>query len=139
MVVFNIIERCLEISFCTHISPNIEDRVISSSELSDDEEVIVLVGDLLPLPAALEGPAHLVADHLVVPGHQWEPPCVPGSPVGQHVPGEPAGQLHHAHPEVRVVDVQVVGHAPHQDQVDALLLQLPGHGAGGAREAGDDG
>ena len=67
MVVFNIIERCLEISFCTHISPNIEDRVISSSELSDDEEVIVLVGDLLPLPAALEGPAHLVADHLVVP------------------------------------------------------------------------
>ena len=105
-------------------SPNIEDRVISSSELSDDEEVVVLVGDLLSLPAALEGPAHLVADHLVVP-------------VGQHVPGEPGGELHHAHPEVGVVDVQVVGHAPHQDQVDALLLQLPGDAAGGASEAGD--
>ena len=84
----------------------------------------MLVGELLALPAALEGPAHLVADHLVVP-------------VGQHVPGEPGGELHHAHPKVGVVDVQVVGHAPHQDQVDALLLQLPGDGAGGASEAGD--
>ena len=99
--------------------------MISTSELSDDEEVIVLVGELLALPAALEAPAHLVADHLVVP-------------VGQHVPGEPGGQLHDAHPEVGVVDVEVVGHAPHQDQVDALLLQLPGDGAGGAGEAGDE-
>ena len=60
------------------------------------------------------------------------------SPVGQHVPGEPGGQLHHAHPEVGVVDVEVVRHAPHQDQVDALLLQLPGDGARGTGEAGDE-
>ena len=60
------------------------------------------------------------------------------SPVGQHVPGEPGGQLHDAHPEVGVVDVEVVRHAPHQDQVDALLLKLPGDGARGAGEAGDE-
>ena len=80
MLVFNRIDGSLVFPFGSLISPYIEDRVIFSSELRDDEEVLMLVGELLALPAALEGPAHLVADHLVVPGHQWEPRCVPCSP-----------------------------------------------------------
>ena len=70
----------------------------------------------------LEDPALLLLDHL---------PVV----VGQHVPGGVGGQLHHPHPHVGIVYGQVVRHAPHDEQVDALLLQLPGQDPAGPSEA----
>ena len=44
------------------------------------------------------------------------------------------GQLNHPDPKVGVVDVEVVGDAPHDDQVHPLLLQLPGQSARGSRK-----
>jgi hypothetical protein len=61
------------------------------------------------------------------------------SPIGQHVPRRARSELDHADPEVGVVDVEVVGDAPHEDEVHALLLQLPGQRAGGPGEAGEYG
>ena len=97
--------------------------MISIVKVSDDEELLMFVDEVVPRLAPLECAALLVVDHLLVP-------------VGQHVPGEPGAQLHHAYPEVGVVDLEVVGDAPHDDQVDILLLQLPGDGAAGPGELG---
>ena len=46
------------------------------------------------------------------------------------------GQLNDPNPKVGVVDVEVVGDAPHDDQVHPLFLQLPGQSARGSRETG---
>ena len=107
----------------TVTSPDVDDRMVSIVKVADDEELLVFVHEVVPRLAALEGAALTVLDHLLVP-------------VGQHVPGESRAQLHHAQPEVRVVDLEVVGDAPHDDQVDILLLQLPGDGATGPSELG---
>ena len=45
-------------------------------------------------------------------------------------------QLDHPNPEVGVVDVEVVGDAPHDDQVHPLLLQLPSQSARSSSETG---
>ena len=45
-------------------------------------------------------------------------------------------QLDHPDPEVGVVYVEVVGDAPHDDEVHALLLQLPGQGARSSSKTG---
>ena len=44
--------------------------------------------------------------------------------------------MDHPDPKIRVVDVEVVGDAPHDDEVHPLLLQLPGQGARGSSETG---
>ena len=49
---------------------------------------------------------------------------------------EPGGQLNYPNPKVRVVDVEVVGDAPHDDQVHPLFLQLPSQGARSSSETG---
>ena len=51
---------------------------------------------------------------------------------------EPGGQLNHPHPKVGVVDVEVVGDAPHDDQVHPLLLQLPGQSARGSSKTEEE-
>ena len=55
-------------------------------------------------------------------------------PVWKHVPWELGGELYDADGKVGVVDVEVVGDAPHDDQVHPLLLQLPGQCARGSRK-----
>ena len=50
--------------------------MVASLEVSEYEELLMLVHEVVPALAALEGSAHLVVDHLSVP-------------VGQHVAGEP--------------------------------------------------
>ena len=56
--------------------------------------------------------------------------------VGHHVLGGVGGQLHHTHPHVGVEEGQVVRYAPHNEQVDAvLLLHLPGNDPAGPGEA----
>ena len=107
----------------TVILPDVDDWMVSVVKVSDDEELFVFVDEVVPRLAPLEGAALAVLYHLLVP-------------VGQHVPGEPRAQLDHAYPEVGVVDLEVVGDAPHHDQVDILLLQLPGDGAAGPGELG---
>ena len=57
--------------------------MVSIVKVADDEELLVFVHEVVPRLAALEGAALTVLDHLLVP-------------VGQHVPGEPRAQLHHA-------------------------------------------
>ena len=103
--------------------PDVDDWMVSVVKVTDDEELFVFVHEVVPRLAPLEGAALAVLYHLLVP-------------VGQHVPGEPRAQLDHAYPEVGVVDLEVVGDAPHDDQVDILLLQLPGDGAAGPGELG---
>ena len=107
----------------TVILPDVDDWMVSVVKVTDDEELFVFVYEVVPRLAPLEGAALAVLYHLLVP-------------VGQHVPGEPRAQLDHAYPEVGVVDLEVVGDAPHDDQVDILLLQLPGDGAAGPGELG---
>ena len=43
-------------------------------------------------------------------------------------------QLNHSNTKIGVVDVEVVGDAPHDDEVHPLLLQLPGQCARGSRK-----
>ena len=50
--------------------------MVPGLEVSEYEELLMLVHEVVPALAALEGSAHLVVDHLSVP-------------VGQHVAGEP--------------------------------------------------
>jgi hypothetical protein len=47
--------------------PNVENWMVALGEVGNDKEVLVLVCDAFALLAALEGPAQLVADHLVIP------------------------------------------------------------------------
>ena len=56
-------------------------------------------------------------------------------PVGQHVPGELGGEADHAEAEVGAVEVEVVRHRPHDDQVDVFAAQLPRYHAGRTRDA----
>ena len=55
--------------------------MVPGLEVSEYEELLMLVHEVVPALAALEGPAHLVMDHLPVP-------------VGQHVSGEPGQRMH---------------------------------------------
>ena len=58
-------------------------------------------------------------NHLVVPvgQHVTCKPVVRKIFLHLHLLIEPGGQLNHPDPEVGVVDVEVVGDAPHDDQV----------------------
>ena len=44
-----------------------------------------------------------------------------------HLLVEPGGQLNHPHPKVGVVDVEVVGDAPHDDQVHLRVGEKRGN------------
>ena len=46
-------------------------------------------------------------------------------PVREHVARELGGEADHAEAEVGAVEVEVVRHRPHHDQVDVLAAQLP--------------
>lgn len=50
------------------------------------------------------------------------------------MPGELCAQVDHADGKVCVIEDQVVGDGPHDDEVDVLVAQLPGDGARGARD-----
>ena len=97
----------------------------------------MFINQILPSFPSLECPALFVLYHLLVP-------------VGQHVPGEPGhgqcdqgqtggtvpgAELDNSDAEVRVVDPKVVGNAPHDNEVDILLLKLPGDGPASACES----
>ena len=71
----------------------------------------------------LEGFALFVFYHLFVP-------------VGEHVPAKSRPQLNNSNAKIRVVDVQIVGHAPHDYQVSIQVFQFPSNGARGAGETG---
>ena len=43
-------------------------------------------------------------------------------------------QLNHSNAKIGVVDVEVIGDAPHDNEVHPLLLQLPGQCARGSRK-----
>lgn len=98
---------------------DVEDRMVGVFlQLADDEDIPVLEDDPLAGLGLLEAPLF--------------PTVHPAVPVREHVRRELGGQLDHAHGKVEVVEELVVGYAPHDDEMDVLGPQLPGHGAGRA-------
>ncbi len=103
--------------------PDIEKRLIALLHAGHHKELLMpeeQIGAGLP---TLEDPTQVLLDHLTVV-------------VGHHVFGGVGNELHHANPHVGVVKRKVVRHAPHDHQVNTLLLQLPGYDAAGSGEAG---
>ena len=83
----------------------------------------MFIDKMVPTKTTLEGPSLLVFYHLVVP-------------VGEHFPAKSSLQLNNPNAKIRVVDVQIVGHTPHDYQVSIQVLQFPSNGARGAGETG---